>query len=61
MPKQEIKDSEIVKALADIASKGRYDIRPPEARQMNVVFELVAGLINRMEAAEKEETNDNTE
>lgn len=49
------KDSVIVKALADIASQGTYNVNPKGARTMNEVFELVADLINRLEAQEAEE------
>lgn len=52
---REPKDSVIVKALADIASQGNYNVNPKGARTMNEVFEMVAGLINRLEAREAEQ------
>ena len=57
MTQPEIKDSQIVIALADLASKGKYDnVTPMVAQQMNELFAVTAGLINRMEAAEAPET-----
>ena len=53
-----MKDSQIVVALANIASKGKYEVTPEGARIMNATFEKVADLINRLEAAEVEESND---
>jgi ATP-dependent protease HslVU (ClpYQ) ATPase subunit len=47
------KRSEVVAALADIASRGKYEVSPIGARQMNEVFEHVAKLINELEAEEK--------
>ena len=47
--------SEIVKALADIASQGTYQVKPAMARQMNAVFEWTAQLINELEADERRE------
>ena len=49
-----MRDSEIVIALADIASKGKYEVTPVGARHMDKVFNLVAQLINKMEKEEKE-------
>jgi len=48
-----MKDSQIVLALAEIASKGKYEVLPEGARQLTAVFEMVAGLVNRLEAREK--------
>jgi len=63
-----MKRSEIVSALANIASQGKYTVDPQGARAMNNVFAAVAGLINELEAEEaadeaaadapKEEAND---
>ena len=47
--------SQIVKNLADMASQGRYNVDPQGARTMNALFVQVAGLINVLEAEEKEE------
>lgn len=47
-----MKRSEIVLRLADIASKGEYKVTPKGARVMNQVFELVANLVNELEAEE---------
>lgn len=59
-----MKRSKIVIALADLASRGRYDVDPAGARQINQVFEAVAGLINELEAeeaaAEVEESKDDS-
>lgn len=54
-----MRDSEIVMALADIASKGKYEVTAAGSQHMNKVFEEVAKLINRMEAEEK--NNDDSE
>jgi hypothetical protein len=48
----------IIKALADIASQGTYQLRPTQAAEMNNVFLAVAELINFIEA---EETNNDSE
>ena len=48
-----MRDSEIVIALADIASKGKYEVTPVGASHMNKVFLQVAQLINKLEAEEK--------
>ncbi len=46
--------SQVVIALADMASKGKYDNVTKEAsQQMNAIFEAAAQLINELEAAEK--------
>ena len=47
-----MKRSEIVSALAELASQGTYNVKPPVARQMNAIFEAVAQLINDLEAEE---------
>ena len=39
-----MKRSEIVSALAELASQGTYNVKPPVARQMNAIFEAVAQL-----------------
>ena len=45
--------SQVVIALADMASQGRYDnVTIEGARQMNQLYELVAKLINSMEEEE---------
>jgi hypothetical protein len=47
--------SQVVKALADLASSGTYkEITPAGARNMNAIFSLVAEVINELEASEKE-------
>ena len=48
-----MKPSQIVIELADMASKGKYVVTPPEARKMNELFDKVATLINHMEEAEE--------
>ena len=53
-----MKRSEIVKALADIASQGKYNVDPKGARLINSVFEQVAALINELEAEERESNDD---
>lgn len=50
-----MKRSEIVTALANIASKGEYKVDPNGAKIMNRVFELTANLINELEAEEAAE------
>lgn len=47
-----MKRSQIVQALADIASKGQYNVNPAGARHMNEIFIAVAALINDLEAEE---------
>ena len=54
-----MKKSQVVKALADIASQGRYTVDPKGARNMNKVFELVAYVINELEAEEANEGKNN--
>ena len=51
--------SNIVIALAEIASQGEYKVSPAGAQKMNAVFVAVAELINELEAEEKEIDNDN--
>lgn len=53
-----MKRSEIVLALAEVASKGKYEVTPQGARQMNAIFEKTAQLINELEEEEREATND---
>jgi len=55
-----MKRSQVVVALATIASQGKYEVNPEGAAKMNNVFQRVAALINELEAEEKaaeEETN----
>jgi len=47
--------SQIVKALADLASQGRYSVDRAGAANMNALFEAVANVINSLEADEIEE------
>lgn len=48
-----MKKSVIVKALADMASQGKYDnVTPLQARNMNALFIHVARLINELEQEE---------
>ena len=48
-----VKASQIVSALADMASKGKYDnVTIESAANMNSLFVLVAELINKLEDAE---------
>ena len=47
-----MKDSEIVLALANIASQGKYNITIADAQKMTALYERVATLINKLEAAE---------
>ncbi len=47
-----MKRSEIVLALANVASKGKYEVTPAGAKIMNEVFIEVANLINELEAEE---------
>lgn len=52
-----VKASAIVIALADMASKGKYDnVTIQAARGFNQLFELVAELINTLEAEEAKES-----
>ena len=48
-----MKQSEIVIALANMASRGRYDITLPEAAEMNKLFVRAAALVKELEEAEK--------
>jgi hypothetical protein len=54
-----MKRSEVVSALADLASQGTYTVKPPVAQQMNSIFVAVAQLINELEAEEANEDNNN--
>ncbi len=47
--------SQVVIALANMASKGKYEVTPDGARAMNDLFERVAALVNELEAEEIEE------
>lgn len=47
-----MKRSEVVLALANIASKGKYEVTPAGAKVMDEVFVAVANLINELEAEE---------
>ena len=49
-----MKDSEIVLALANVASQGKYNITIADAQKMTALYERVATLINKLEAAEAE-------
>ena len=56
-----MKRSQIVNALAEVASQGKYTVDPAGARNMNAVFTVVAELLNELEAeeaAEEENTDD---
>jgi len=55
----QVKRSVVVKALADLASQGTYQVQPQTAREMNMIFEWTAALINELEAEEK--ANDDSE
>jgi hypothetical protein len=56
MSKETLTASQIVIALADMASKGKYDnVTPQVAKQMDQLFQLVAELINQMEEQENNE------
>jgi hypothetical protein len=51
---QKVGAVEVIIALADMASKGKYDnVTPEAARQMNAIFDATAELINQLEEAEK--------
>jgi len=57
-----MKQSEVVIQLANLASKGKYEVTPAGSQQMNALFEMVAKLINELEEAEKAaEGDDNDE
>ena len=45
----------ILKALANVASQGKYTIDPEGARNMNALFDVVAKTINELEAEINEE------
>lgn len=46
--------SQVVIALAEMASNGKYDnVTPMQAQKMNKLFEAVAEVINWLEEAEK--------
>ena len=49
-----MKDSEIVISLANVASQGKYNITIADAQKMTALYERVATLINKLEAAEAE-------
>lgn len=50
-----MKRSEIVTALANMASRGKYDdVSPAQAAQWNLLFREAADLINELEAEENE-------
>lgn len=47
--------SEVVIALAEVASQGKYTVSPEGARRMNEIFDQVAKLVNCLEAEERKE------
>ena len=47
--------SKVVQALADLASSGRYTVDPAGARNITALYEVVAQLINELEAEEVNE------
>lgn len=47
-----MKRSEIVIALANVASQGKYTVDPAGARKINAVFDAAAKLINELESEE---------
>jgi len=47
-----MKRSEVVTALANLASQGTYQVKPTQAAEINAIFEHVANLINELEAEE---------
>lgn len=49
--------SQVVLALAEIASKGKYEVSVAGARQMNAIYEEVAKVINSLEAEESAAEN----
>lgn len=52
---QTVTAAQVVIALANMASKGKYDnVTPAEAREMNAIFDAAAELINQLEAAENQ-------
>ena len=58
-----MKRSEVVVALADLASKGKYTVEPAGAKYMTELYAVVAQIINELEAEEStpdvpEETED---
>ena len=46
--------AQVVIALANLASQGKYEVSPVGARNMNQLFEEVAKVINSLEEEEKE-------
>ncbi len=48
-----LQPSQIVTALANLASSGKYEVTPQAAKAMNALFEVTAELINALEEAEK--------
>lgn len=49
---KQLKHSQVVQALADLASSGRYNVDPAGARNMNALFVEVARVINELESIE---------
>lgn len=47
-----MKRSQVVIALANVASKGKYEVTPAGSKTMNDVFVAVAELINKLEEEE---------
>jgi len=50
-----MKASQVVIALAEVASQGKYTVDPKGAKLINEVFAAAAELINQLEASEKEQ------
>ena len=57
---RKLKRSQIVNALADLVSAGKYELTGHGARQMNELFVEVAQLINELEAEEAAEAAEET-
>lgn len=50
-----LKRSQVINALADLASEGQYKVTRAGAHYMNRLFEEVAKVINELEAEERAE------
>jgi len=53
-----MKQSEVVIALASMASQGKYTVDRQGSKNMNALFDEVARVINELEESEKGDSND---
>lgn len=48
----------VIETMAEVISKGKFEVTGDEARKINRLFEIAAETINDLEAEIREEEND---